>query len=89
MDSTAFLSRYPGFDHSNRYFAVLDSKHIDSKTFLAAVHAHHFPDKEKLTGDDFHGGDETTRALAHFGISWVDLSQGDGLTEKWTTRSAA
>lgn len=85
LDRHAFLSRYPGFEPSTKFFAVVNGKHVDSKPFLAAVYARHFPDRAGLTRGDLRGGAETTRALTGLGISWVDLSLGDGLTDGWRT----
>jgi hypothetical protein len=82
-----FLKKY-GFGASRVYFAVVGDQHIDSKPLVAAIWAHQYPDRPRLTAGDFSGGlDNTGAALARLGIrlrahwdlEW-DLAVGEHLS---------
>ncbi|MGY1640050.1 hypothetical protein ACI782_02820 [Geodermatophilus sp. SYSU D00703] len=85
----AFLAKY-GFAESRVYFAWVDGEHIDSKALVAAIWAHQYPDRPRLTAADFSGGrDNTGAALERLGIplkarwdlDW-DIAVGEHLSRR-------
>src|ERR1700733_15008222 len=76
----AFLDKY-GFGPSREYVVVENGRQYDSKALLGAAYSHQFNGTERLTPQDFSGGDETRGVLERLGFevrSLADTNAGNG-----------
>ncbi len=64
----AFLEKY-GFGPSREYVVVEDDRQYDSKALLGAAYSYQFNGVERLTPQDFSGGDETRGVLERLGFA--------------------
>src|ERR1700758_4103423 len=64
----AFLDKY-GFGPSREYVVVENGREYDSKALLGAAYHHQFNGAERLSSEDFSGGDETRRVLERLGFA--------------------